>query len=144
MGNFCFPGHDDDGPDDHEELILRATRNSRISHKDPIEDLHERYREAELKSQKDIESMEKKVDMATENLRKVRIKMAELLNNRDPEELEPEEFIRMQGFMEEESELTISLSSFSSNLMTLRKQFHEMERQYTEATAFQVPCFLLT
>mgnify|MGYP003419836505 CR=1 FL=1 len=38
--------------------------------------------------------------------------------------------------MDEENELTISLSSFSSNLVTLKKQRYEMERQFTETMAF--------
>jgi hypothetical protein len=62
--------------------------------------------------------------------------MAVLMKDRDPEGMEPEETIQLQGLMEEENDLTISLSSFSSNLVTLKKQLNEMERQYTEATSF--------
>lgn len=133
MGNLCFPGYDnndDSATAEYDKLILRETP------KKPLENLNEAYREAEKGLDKGIDEMDKKVDETTEKLAKVRERMRGLLKERDPEDVEPEESIRLQGLMDEENELTISLSSFSSNLVTLKKQRYEMERQYTEAMAF--------
>lgn len=136
MGNLCFPGYDnDDSAAEHDKLLLRASR-AHEAPKKPMENLNELYREVEKKLDKDIDDMDKKVDETTERLTKVRERMRALLKDRDPEDVEPEESIRLQGLMDEENELTISLSSFSSNLVTLKKQRYEMERQYTEAMAF--------
>lgn len=137
MGNFCFPVHDND--DSEEDLVLRSTRKrerERQAEKTPMEILHATYQEAEKKKEKDIDEAQKKVAVTTEKLRKLREKMSELLRNRDPEDMEPEEMIELQGLMEDESDLTVSLSNFSSNLVTLRKQRNEMERQYTETVCF--------
>lgn len=137
MGNFCFPVHDND--DYEEELALRSTRareRERKAERTPMEILHATYKEAEQKKAKDIEEMEEKVAYTKEKLLKLRKKMSELLRDRDPEEMEPEEMIELQGLMEEESDLTVSLTDFSGNLVTLRKQLNEMERQYTETTCF--------
>ena len=136
MGNFCFPT-DDNNDDSERELVLRSTRyREQQAEKTPMEKLHAAYQEVERKTDRDIEEAEKKVKLTNEKLRKVREKMATLIQERDPEALEPEEMIQLQGLMEEESDLTVSLSSFSSNLVTLRKQRNEMERQYTEAVCF--------
>jgi hypothetical protein len=137
MGNFCFPVHDNDGSE--EELALRSTRareRDRKAERTPMEILHATYKEAEQKKTKDIDEMKEKVRTTRDKLLKLREKMSELLRNRDPEEMEPEEMIELQGLMEEESDLTVSLTDFSGNLVTLRKQLNEMERQYTETTCF--------
>lgn len=136
MGNLCFPGYDnDDSSAEHDKLLLR----SREAPKKPLEDLNEGYREVEQRLDKEIDDMDKKVGETTEKLTKLRERMRVLLKDRDPEAVEPEESIRLQGLMDEENELIISLSSFSSNLVTLKKQRYEMERQYTEAMAFPPP-----
>lgn len=98
MGNLCFPGYDNDDHAETDELILRATRKSREHEtaKTDVEKLNEVYREVEKKSDRDIDEMDRKVDETTEKLSKLRERMRALLKDRDPEDVEPEEFIRMQ------------------------------------------------